>query len=246
MSETIREHALETFAAKADSEAKAAADRREAAEKEGVVRGPYAKEGRWRTALDALTAVPGDRWTALADWLSRFARGPDAPPIKDRLPDRKLSWKGAERDALNRTIKQLKAALARVRAAQGIEGLDAEQKSDRDMEGRLGRSFHELRYKLDEATQHIEFAIGRLEDPFSAFDDDPDDEQPPFDLAQRNPAARAFPELMRFWTEDAGQPADRKALFKTFASVALSAAAKAAGDSPAEWTAGLDEAFKLR
>ncbi len=234
------------FAAKADSEATAAADRKDKAwDKHGNMQ-PLAKERRWHEAAAALAAVPIDRWQALSDWLGRFARGPDAPPIKDRLPDRKLSWKGAERDAVNRAIRELKAALARVGAAQGIEGMDAEQQSGRDMEGRLGRAFHEVRYTLDEVAQHLEFAIGRLEDPFSAFDDDPDDEPLPFDHAQRHPAARAFPELIRFWTEDVGQPADRKVLFKTFALAALNFAAKAAGDSPAEWTTGLDEAFKQR
>lgn len=252
MSETIREHVLGAFAAKAEGEAKAAADRREAAAREGVVRGPYAKEGRWRTGLDALTAVPGDRWTALADWLDRFASGPDAPPVKLRPHDRRLSWSGAEREAADRAVKQLEGALARVEAAQGINALDTGQASGRDMEGRLGRAFHEARYALERVRDDLSLAIERITDPKSTFDPktcfegDLDDEPLPFDIAERRPAVRAFPELMRFWTEDAGQPADRKALFLTFALAAMSAAAKAKGDSPAEWTAGLDEAFKQR
>ena len=246
MSETIREHVLRAFAVKADGEAKLAADRREAAAKAGVVRGPYAKEGRWRTALDALTAVPGDRWTALADWLDRFASGPDAPQIKHRPRDRRLSWSGAEKEAADRAVKELEGALAKVEAARGVNALDTEQASGRDMEGRLGRAFHEACYALERVRDDLTLAIERITDPSSTLDDPEFDEPMPFDIAERRPAVRAFTELLRFWTEDAGQSAGRKALFLTFASAALSAAAKAKEDSPAEWTAGLDEAFKRR
>ncbi len=246
LSETIREHVLRAFAVKADGEAKLAADRREAAAKAGVVRGPYAKEGRWHTTLDALTAVPGDRWTALADWLDRFASGPDAPHIKHRPRDRRLSWSGAEKEAADRAVKELEGALSRVESARGINALDTEQASERDMEGRMGRAFHEARYTLEGVREGLDFAIGRIRDPSAGLDDSDNDEPQPFDIAERRPAVRAFPELMRFWTEDAGQLEDRKALFLTYASAALSAAAKAKDDSPAEWTAGLDEAFKQR
>ncbi|WP_212525940.1 hypothetical protein [Actibacterium sp. MT2.3-13A] len=63
----------------------------------------------------------------------------------------------------------------------------------------------------------------------------------------RRPAQRAFPELSRFWAEDAGQDPDDKNAFLLFGRAALSFAASAAGEpSPAEWIAGLDEAFKKR
>ena len=75
LSETIREHVLRAFAVKADGEAKLAADRREAAAKAGVVRGPYAKEGRWHTTLDALTAVPRNVSTTLRQWVFEFRLG---------------------------------------------------------------------------------------------------------------------------------------------------------------------------
>jgi len=179
-------------------------------------------------------------------WLLRYAGSFDAEPIRDRPRDRRASWSGAEREAVAWAQRELTGALSRVEAAQGHQGLDAEQQSGRDMEGRLGRAFHEVRYTLERVRDDLKSAIARLNDPKATYDEPDFDEALPFDLAQRRPAARAFPELMRFWTCEATRDAGEKELFLTFARAALRAAAEERGDSPAEWTAGLDEAFKRR
>ena len=221
-------------------------ERKEHAAANGVDRVAYAREQRIVQAVSNLEAVSPERWQELGDWLDRFAIGPEAPPVRLRPRDRKGSWTGAEGEAMRRAISELDAAVSRVDAALSITGLDAEQQSGRDMEGRMGRAFHEARYALEGVREGLEFAIGRIRDPSAGLDDPDIDEPQPFDIAERRPAIRAFPELMRFWKEEAKRGEGEKAFFIAFASAALRAAAAKAGDSPAEWTAGLDEAFKQR
>jgi hypothetical protein len=221
-------------------------ERLERAAADGVDRAAYAREQRIVQAVCDLGAVSPDRWLELGDWLDRFAVGPDAPPVRLRPRDRKGSWAGAEGEAVRKAISELEAAASRVDAALGIDGLDAKQQSGRDMEGRMGRAFHEARYALDGVREGLDFAICRIRDPSSELDDPDTDDPQPFDIAERRPATRAFPELMRFWTEEAKRGEGEKGLFMAFASAALRSAAAKAGDSPAEWTAGLDEAFKRR
>jgi len=242
----IRASCLKAFD-KLRGEARAHAEQRlEVAALEGVERHAYAREQRIEEAGAALSAVPEEKWQDLSDWLLRFAGGFDAACIRDRPTDRRASWSGAEGEAVARARLELNGALSHIDAAQGPRGLDAEHQSGRDMEGRLGRAFHEVGYTLERVRDDLMFAIGRLGDPKATYDDPDEDESLPFDLAQRRPAPRAFPELIRFWTDDCGRGADEKELFLTFARAALRSAANARGDSPAEWTAGLDEAFKRR
>ena len=167
MSESIREQVLGAFAAKADGEAKLAADRREAAAKAGVVRGPYAKEGRWRTALAALTAIPGENWAAMADWLDRHVIGSEvlhytgtkAAPTPEVAPDapgsnrvragvkKGESWIGAETDAITFTRARLAEAVKSLEAALSPKGLDnarwerTDLTPEADLPGRMGISY---------------------------------------------------------------------------------------------------------
>jgi len=242
----LRSSVLSAFGDQLAAERAWSEERLERAAVDGVDRAAYAREQRIVQASSALEAVSAERWQELADWLARFAGGPDAPPVRLRPRDRKGSWTGAEREAVRRAISDLDAAASRVDAALGINGLDAEQQSGRDMEGRLGRAFYEARYALEGVREGLDFAKGRIRDPSSGLDEPDIDEPLPFDIAERRLATRAFPELMRFWTEEAGRSESEKAFFMAFATTSLRSAAAKAGDSPAEWTAGLDEAFKRR
>lgn len=111
---------------------------------------------------------PPERFPSGGDDVAGRATSPSPPlppPIKDRPRDRKEHWASAERDAVNLAIKELNVALARVEAAQVVKGLDAEQQSGCDMQGRLGRAFHEVRYTLHFVSEDLMFAIGRLTSP---------------------------------------------------------------------------------
>lgn len=242
----LRTSVIKAFGDHLAAEIRRSKERLERAASEGVDRAAYAREQRVAGAALALEAVPEPRWQDLAHWLDRFASESEAPAVRLRPRDRKGSWTGAEQEALGRAIREIEAAVARVTSACGIDGLDVEQQSGRDMEGRLGRAFHEVRYMLERVSVDLSFAIGRLKEPASTFDDPDIDEPLPFELSKRRPASRAFPELMRFWVQEAGRSGEEKALFLTFARAALVAVAAKSGDSPAEWTAGLDEAFKQR
>lgn len=148
------------------SEARAQSEQRlEVASLEGIERDAYARQKRIEEARAALAVVPEKRWQDLSDLLFRFAGSFDAEPVRDRPRDRRDSWSGAEREAVARAKRELSGALSRVEAAQGRHRLDAEQQSGRDMEGRLGRAFHEVRYTLERVRDDLNFAIGRLDDP---------------------------------------------------------------------------------
>ena len=61
----------------------------------------------------------------------------------------------------------------------------------------------------------------------------------------RRPAPRAFPELMRFWTQDAQQDPAAKEAFLVFGGAVLTAAAKATGEAvPTALLDGLEHAYK--
>ena len=242
----LRASVLKAFGDKLEAERAQSEERLERAVANGVDRGAYDREKRIMQAASDLEAVSPERWQELGHWLDRFAGGPDSPPVRLRPRDRKLSWTGAESEAMRRAISELEVAASYVDAALGITGLDVEQQSGRDMEGRLGRAFHEARYALEGVREGLDFVIGRIRDPSAGLDDPDNDEPQPFDIAERRPAIRAFQELMRFWTGEVGRSESEKAFFIAFATAALRSAAAKAGDSPAEWTAGLDEAFKRR
>lgn len=186
----VRACVLRAFEDQLSAERARSAERLERASLDGVDRAGYAREQRIIQALRDLEALPVDRWQELADWLDRFAIGPDAPPARSRPSDRKGRWVGAEREAVRRAISELKAAASQVEAALGIAGLDAEQQSGRDMEGRLGRAFHEARYALEVVREGLDFAIGRIGDPKAGLDDPDIDEPVPYDIAERRPAIR--------------------------------------------------------
>lgn len=243
-SSILREAVAAAFSDEISREHERKKPERDRAEMEGVQRGAYARERRLAEAAGALAGVSEERWEDLAVWLNRFAFGDEALPIKDRERDRRQSWVGAEQDALRRALSHASQAAQSVQAIGDAEGLDFGGKSGRDMEGRLGRAFHEVRYAVEEVQQLLGFIEERLRDPMSTFGGD--DDQPDYDLTRRRPAHRAFPELMRFWTDEAGRNDGERDLFLTFARAAMTAVAETRGDSPAEWTAGLDEAFKRR
>lgn len=240
----LRGPVLATFDAALEAERKRTGERHERAASEGIERGAYARERRLAEAASALAGVPAERWEGLAVWLNRFAFGDEALPIRDRERDRRQSWVGAEREAVERARSHATQAAQSMQAIGGGDGLDFGGSSGRDMEGRLGRAFHEVCYAVEEVQQLLDFIQERLRDPMSAFDGD--DDQPDCDLTRRRPAQRAFPELMRFWTDEAGRNGGERDLFLMFARAALTVVAETRGDSPAEWTAGIDEAFKRR
>lgn len=83
------------------------------------------------------------------------------------------------------------------------------------------------------------FIDKRLRDPVSTFRSD--DDQPDYDLTRRRPAHRAFPELIRFWTDEVGRDGGERGLFLTFASAAMTALAEARGEPPGgvdHWAGG--------
>lgn len=182
---TLRKSCLGAFDHLLDAARAQSKERLEVASLEDVNRDAYAREGRINEARAALASVPEERWHELHDWLLRFAGGFDAKRIRDRPRDRRASCSGAEREAVERAERELKGAFARVEAAQGPQALDAEQQTGRDMEGRLGRAFHEVRYTLERIRDDLMFAIGRLDDPLTTYDDPDGDEPLPFDLTQR-------------------------------------------------------------
>lgn len=240
----LRSPVTVAFEAALEAERKRTGERHERAASEGIERGAYARERRLSEATEALAGVPTERWEDLAVWLNRFAFGDEALPIKDRERDRRQSWVGAEQDAVKRALSHAKQAAQSVQAIGGPDGLDFGGKSGRDVEGRLGRAFHEVRYSIEEAQHLLRFIEERLRDPMSTFGGD--DDQPDYDLIRRRPAHRAFPELMRFWTDEVGRDGGERELFLTFARAAMTAVAETRGDRPAEWTTGLEEAFKRR
>lgn len=120
--------------------------KRDRAETEGNERSVYARERRLAEAAAVLAGVSMKRWEDLAAWLNRFAFGDRALPIKDRESDQRQSWVGAEQDAVKRALSHATRAAQSVQAIGGPDGLDFGGTSGRDMQGRLGRAFHEVRY----------------------------------------------------------------------------------------------------
>lgn len=184
----LRASVLKAFGDQLAAERARSEERLERAAAGGIDRAAYAREQRILKASSDLAGVSAERWQDLADWLDRFASGPDAPPVKLRPHDRKGSWTGAEGEAMRRAISELEAAESHVDAAFGITGLDVEQQSGRDMEGRLGRAFHEARYALEGVREGLDSAIGRIKDPSAGLDDPDTDDPQPFDIAERRPA----------------------------------------------------------
>lgn len=255
----VRSPVLAAFETALEDERCRTAERRDRAASQGVVRDrPYARERSLAEAGAALADVPAVKWFALGDWLARNALGLDVSPIKDRPRDRRGSWVSAEADALRAARAELgraRQALAECLSVRGLDaaGLTTGFPEGADLLGRLGPRY------LDavEAAERALAEVGRAEQHLSD-EAEPEGEVSPGDWAEwepygetapgdgRHPAGRAFPELMRFWTADAGRDANQRELFLTFARAALSAVAEAKGDGAAEWTVGIDEAFKRR
>ena len=85
----LRSSVLSAFGDQLAAERAWSEERLERAAVDGVDRAAYAREQRIVQASSALEAVSAERWQELADWLARFAGGPDAPPVRLRPRDRK-------------------------------------------------------------------------------------------------------------------------------------------------------------
>ncbi len=235
------------------------AERRAQAASEGILRSnAYARELRLKEVAAALAAVPLDRWHVLGDWLSRNALGLDTPPIIGRPRDVRGSWVSAEADALRHARSELERAQRAIAEGLSFRGLDAEglttgSPRGADLLGRLGTRYIDAVEAAERALADVAIAARLLEEePEEVGEADGEDwsglepfgETAPGD--GRHPATRAFPELLRFWIDEAGRDRDQRELFLLFARAALVATAHEKRDSPAEWTTGLDEAFKRR
>lgn len=255
----VRSPVLAAFETALEDERRRTVGRRERAVSEGVLRDrPYARERTIAEAGAALADVPAEKWFALGDWLARNALGLDVSPIKDRPRDGRGSWVSAEADALRAARADLgraRQALAECLSVRGLDaaGLTTGFPEGADLLGRLGPRYLDAVEAAERALADVKRAERHL-----STEDEPEAEVSSGDWADwepygetapgddRHPAARAFPELLRFWTQDAGRDEDQKALFLTFARAALTAVAEAKGDGPAEWIVGIDEAFKRR
>ena len=279
MTDSIREQVVAAFKEKADSEAKAAAGRKDKAWLDAGNMQPLARERRWRESAAALEAIPGDKWAAMADWLDRHVIGSEflhytgtkvvAPPEVDTDYSTTArfragvgkgdSWIGAETAALTFTRARLAEALKSLEAALSPKGMDSARwdRSDAapevDLPSRLGPSYFDAVAAAQSALASVRSAQAAMQlPPPPDFTEAPAGEFASWEALagsapgeDRRPAPRAFPELMRFWTQDAQQDPAAKEAFLVFGGAVLAAAAKLTGEAvPVALLDGLEHAYK--